>query len=64
MQRIENCEVEWDQRRGVLYVNNKDDGTTVVRISGLPVARDSAVLGSGQMIDIRADEHKCAVPVI
>lgn len=36
MEIIENCQVEWDQVRGVLYVNNKATGATIVRVNGLP----------------------------
>ena len=32
---IENCQLEWDQDRGVLYVHNKDTGATVLRICRL-----------------------------
>lgn len=34
-QVIENCQLEWQVQRGVLYVHNKDTGATVLRISGL-----------------------------
>lgn len=58
IQIVENCQVEWDKRRGVLYVHNKDTGATIVRICNLPTARDSVNLAQvGQMIDVRASEH-------
>lgn len=33
---LENCILEWDKNRGVLYVHNKDTGATVLRICRLP----------------------------
>lgn len=51
---IENCQVEWDRGRGVLYVHNKDTGGSVVRICGLPVPNAGArtLADYGNMIDV------------
>lgn len=52
---LENCQLEWDKRRGVLYVHNKDTGLTVLRICRLPVSRDYVSLAvPGQIIDVQA----------
>lgn len=32
---IEDCQIEWDKNRGVLYVHNRETGMTVIRICGL-----------------------------
>lgn len=40
---IEHCRLEWDKRRGVLYVHNDDNGTTVLRVQGLPPVREDSV---------------------
>lgn len=58
---IENCQVEWDKRRGVLYVHNKETGVTVVRIGSLPACRDDAEL-KNQLIDIIVDPQKVMMP--
>ena len=50
-QVIENCQLEWQVNRGVLYVHNKDTGATVLRISGLDTKKDVGALNQG-MIDI------------
>ncbi len=63
IQVVENCQVEWDKRRGVVYVHNRDTGATVVRISGLPPSRESANLTDGQ-IDVRAAKEGTSVPVL
>jgi hypothetical protein len=60
IQIIENCQVEWDKEHGVLYVHNKDTGTTIVRVQNLLRARDSANL-VGNMIDVLAE--KSSVPI-
>lgn len=60
-EQIQNCQVEWDKRRGVLYVHNKDTGATVVRISGLPACRDSVTLAKG-MIDVHVQEDYVSMP--
>lgn len=54
---IENCQLEWDKARGVLYVHNKDTGSTVLRVCGL--SRDKRIgklLPIGQ-IDITNPER-------
>lgn len=43
---VENCQVEWDKARGVLYVHDKDTGATVIRICRLQRADAAHVLGS------------------
>ena len=55
IEKLENCQVEWDKRRGVLYVHNKDTGTSVVRICQLPASREEATLAEpGHIIDVVA----------
>lgn len=50
---LENCQIEWDEERGVLYVHNKDTGGTVLRICGLDPIRSTGTLKRyGQMVDI------------
>ena len=53
---VENCQLEWDKQRGVLYVHNKDTGATVLRICGLPKARNrgSAARWPDRDINVRA----------
>jgi len=58
---VENCQVEWDQERGVLYVHNKDTGATIVRISKLPCVL-GAKLSNGQ-IDVTARLDYVSMPV-
>lgn len=60
---LENCQLEWNRRDGVLYVHNKDTGTTVLRLQGLPATRDSVELGAGKLIDIRVPEGAASVPL-
>lgn len=50
VQVIQGCSVEWDQRRGVLYVHHSVSGRTIVRVSRLP-ARDRVDL-TASLIDI------------
>jgi hypothetical protein len=50
MQVIENCQLEWDNIRGVLYVHNKDTGATVLRICRLESRDDKrSQLKDGQI---------------
>lgn len=60
---LNNCQLEWNQKTGVLYVHNKETGCTVLRIQGLPLAKETAQLLPGQTIDLRADEKYVSVPV-
>jgi hypothetical protein len=48
---LENCQLEWQAARGVLYVHNKDTGATVLRICRLPVTFHEDALKHG-MIDV------------
>jgi len=57
---IENCQLQWDKRRGVLYVHNRDTGATVLRISRLPESKDK--LTTGQMIDITGPFERISLP--
>lgn len=59
---VENCQLEWQYLRGVLYIHNKDTGTTVLRIQGLPVPTRATPNLSEGMIDVaitklRPTEH-------
>lgn len=57
---LENCQLEWDKRRGVLYVHNKDTGATVLRISRLPQTK-ALLLPMGQ-IDITGPFDHITLP--
>lgn len=35
MKVLDNCQLEWDQPRGVLYIHNRETGKTLIRIQGL-----------------------------
>ena len=50
---LENCQVEWDKGRGVLYVHNKDTGAIVLRLRNLPGCSERCSLING-MMDVRA----------
>ena len=54
IQIIENCQVEWHKRRGVLYVHNQNNGLTIIRICRLAPA-DSFVDLSENLLDVRND---------
>lgn len=56
---LENCQLEWDRERGVLYVHNKDTGASVLRICGLdPKAVSCPPLSTyGSLIDITRPER-------
>ncbi len=49
---IEDCQLEWDKRRGVLYVHNRGTGGTVLRICGLDKSTHGSLANYGHMIDI------------
>lgn len=53
IETIDNCQVEWDKERGVLYVHSSQ-GITIIRICGMP--KSSMVLSTGS-IDITAPER-------
>lgn len=55
MQVIKNCEVEWDEVRGVLYVHNKATGCTILRVSNLPKDRYVPNLAVNGSIDVRVE---------
>lgn len=46
---IEDCQLEWDKTRGVIYVHNRATGATVLRIGGLEPS--NRILTDG-MIDV------------
>lgn len=46
---IENCILEWDKYRGVLYVHNKDTGATILRICRLRIGPKLGKLAKGQI---------------
>jgi hypothetical protein len=52
---IENCKLELDISRGVLYITNKDTGANVLRICGLrkDIEPGSLLLGNPLDITIR-----------
>lgn len=55
---LDNCQVEWDRIRGVLYVHNNETGCTVLRVCGLvPDFESNRRLVPGQMIDIAHPEN-------
>lgn len=49
---VENCQLEWDEARGVLYVHNKANGTSVLRVQGLPTDSVINLNEPGQMLDV------------
>lgn len=55
MELLENCQLEWNKERGVLYIHNKENGMTVLRMCGLK-QRDTGSLNEG-MIDITRPER-------
>lgn len=62
---LENCQVEWDKRRGVLYVHNKETGSSVIRICQLPPCKEGVTLRIyGQLIDIVASPAFVVMPNI
>lgn len=66
MDVVENCQLEWDHDRGVLYVHNKATGCTVLRICGLPktVLKDSG-LEIGQIdITLSPNQHIVSLPFV
>jgi len=54
--KLENCEIEWDTWRGVLYVHNKDTGRTTLRICGLPKTKGIGANLDDGLIDITIGE--------
>lgn len=61
--KLDNCELQWDRARGVLYVHNKENGCTVLRIQGLPVPTlETATLAAGKMIDVQV-KGNASVPI-
>jgi hypothetical protein len=60
---LENCQLEWNRRAGILYVHNKDTGASVLRVQGLPATRNRVALRPGSIIDIRTDEEHSLIPV-
>lgn len=50
IQIVLDCQLEWDQERGVLYVHDKTLGHTILRICGL--AKTNCSLLRNGMIDI------------
>lgn len=55
-----NCQLEWDKKRGVLYVHNKDTGATILRVCRIPACNLTVTLSDGQ-IDI-THMHGIALP--
>ena len=47
---LEDCLLEYDLRRGVLYVHNKETGATVLRICGIETVHD--LTSPGVMLDV------------
>jgi len=61
--KLENCELEWDVERGVLYIHNKDTGRSAVRICGLPKVDASMIdLENGLLDVIITDMNLVAIP--
>lgn len=60
IQVIEDCQLEWDKHRGVLYVHNAQTGLTVLRVCGLPETQNSAELG---MIDVTVKAAKAVITI-
>lgn len=58
---IQNCQLEWDKRRGVIYVHNKDTGHTLLRICKLPTNPRWGTLTEGQ-IDITGPFDHISLP--
>ncbi len=52
MLTLSNCTLEWDKRRGVLYVHNNETGSTVLRVCSLRPKEDDFPL---EQIDITCD---------
>jgi hypothetical protein len=59
---VEDCQIEWDRKRGVLYVHNKATGSTAVRISGLPPTSAEVELDFESLIDVKTTEELSSVP--
>ena len=54
---VEDCQLEWQKERGVIYVHNKKTGQTVLRISGVRTeGQNPGTLDQG-MIDLTNPEH-------
>jgi len=62
MQVIENCTLEWDEKRGVLYVHNKETGATVLRICRLRTDLPFVKLSEGQ-IDLTGPFQFSSYPI-
>jgi len=59
---IENCQLEWQKDRGVLYIHNRKTGGTVLRISGLKrFGRNPGTLEEG-MIDVHLPSGIFSLP--
>ena len=52
--KLNNCQLEWDQARGVLYVHH--EGRTALRVCGLPVPTADTSLATC-LIDITRPER-------
>jgi hypothetical protein len=61
MQTINDCQLEWDNARGVLYVHNKATGRTVLRICRLEKKDILHHLEDG-MIDITGPFEHASYP--
>ena len=61
---LENCQLEWNKDRQVLYVHNKDTGATVLRICNLRRENffaPTGLMGEGQ-IDITGPFRHASFP--
>ena len=60
---VENCQLEYDEQRGVLYVHNKDTGTSVLRICRLPIPDGRLDMQTyGHLMDITCLSVRVAFP--
>lgn len=61
-QVIEGCLIQWDKRRGVVYVHSAL-GKTLVRVQGLAAARNDVDLTTSTPIDVKTDEKHSSTPI-
>jgi hypothetical protein len=55
IETIDNCQIEWDKDRGVLYVHSIH-GHTLIRICGLDISESTGCIASG-LLDITKPER-------
>ena len=64
MEIVDNCRLEWDKARGVLYVHSGETGGTILRICRLEPQPDLPCLQYGHMVDITGPFENVSYPLV